>query len=89
MVRRLVEQQRFGMAEEGLRQQHAHLLSALQLRHLAMMQLVRNIEALQKDRGVAFGGVPVLFADDPLELAEPHAGFVGHLGLVRTACRAR
>ena len=69
------------MPEQRLREQHADLLSALQLRHLAMVQRVRNIEALQKNRGVAFGGVAVFFADDTLELAEAHAGFVGHLGL--------
>ena len=31
VVGRLVEQQRLGMAEQRLRQQHAHLLAALQL----------------------------------------------------------
>ena len=35
MVGRLVEQQRLGMAEQRLRQQHAHLLAALQLGHRA------------------------------------------------------
>ena len=30
--------------------------------------------------GVALGGVAVLLADDALELAEPHAVLVGHLG---------
>ena len=70
-----------GMAEERLREQHADFLSALQLGHLAVVQLVRDVEALKQDRGVAFGRVAVLFADDALELAEAHAGFVRHLGL--------
>ena len=81
MVRRLVQQQRLRLAEERLRQQHAHLLAALQLAHLPLVERVRNIEALQQDRGVAFGRIPVLFADDPFELAEPHAVVVGHVGL--------
>ena len=80
MVRRLVEQQRLRMAEQRLREQHADLLSALQLGHLAVVQLVGNIEALKQNRGVALGRVAVLFADDALELAEAHAGFVRHLG---------
>ena len=69
------------MAEERLRDQHAHLLSALQLGHLAIVQLVGDVEALQQHRGIALGRVAVLFADDALELAEAHAGLVGHLGL--------
>ncbi len=42
VVGRLVEQQRLGMAEERLRQQHAHLLSALQLAHRPLVQRVRE-----------------------------------------------
>ncbi len=45
------------------------------------MEGVRNVEPLQEDCGVAFRRVPVFFADDALELAEAHAGLVGHLGL--------
>ena len=53
VVGRLVEQQRLGMAVERLRQQDAHLLSALQLAHLPLVQRVRDVEALQQDRGIA------------------------------------
>jgi hypothetical protein len=35
MVGRLVEEERLRMTEQGLRQQHAHFLAALELRHLA------------------------------------------------------
>ena len=35
---------------------------------------------MQQDRGVAFGRVAVLLADDALELAEAHAILVGHVG---------
>ena len=80
MVRRLVEQQRLGLAEQRLREQHPHLLPALQLAHLALVQRVGDVEALQQHRGVAFRRVAVLFADDPFELAEAHAVLVRHLG---------
>ena len=81
VVGRLVEQQRLRIAEQRLRQQHAHFLAALHLAHQPMMELVGDIEALQQDRGVALRFVAVLFADDALELAEAHAIRVGHLGL--------
>src|SRR2546423_214361 len=79
MVGRLVEEQRGGMSEQRLREQHAHLLSALQLRHRTLVQRVWNVEALQQNGGIALGGVAVLFADDPLELAESHPVFVRHV----------
>ncbi len=78
----LVEQQGLGLAEEGLGQQDAHLLAALQLGHFALVELVGNVEALEQDRGVALGVVAVFVADDAFELAEAHAVFVGHLGLL-------
>jgi hypothetical protein len=53
MVGRLVEQQRLRMPEQSLRQQHAHLLAARNLRHFALVHLVGNVEALQQNRGVA------------------------------------
>ena len=89
VVGRLIEQQCLRMSEQRLREQNAHLLSALELGHLPVMELVGNVEALQQDRGVAFGGVTVLFADDALELAQAHARFVRHFRHLRTACRAR
>ncbi len=76
-----VEQQRLRMAEQRLGQQDADFLSALQLAHFALVQFVGNVEALQQDGRVGFGGVAVFFADDALEFAQPHAVFVGHLGL--------
>ena len=81
MVGWLVEQQRLWMSEERLCQQHAHFLTALDLRHLPRVQVVRDIEPLQQNRGVAFRCVPVLLADDAFELAEAHAVGLGHLGL--------
>ena len=81
VVGRLVEQQRLRLAEERLREQHAHLLAALQLAHRPLVQRVGDVEACEQDRGVALGGVAVLFADDAFELAEAHAVVVGHVGL--------
>jgi hypothetical protein len=78
VVRRLVQQERLGLSEERLRQQHPHFLSALELRHFPIVELFGNIEPLQQDGRVALRAVAVLLADDPFELAEPHAVFVGH-----------
>src|SRR6185437_9501021 len=72
----LVEQQGLRLAEERLRQQHADLLAALQLGHLALVDLVGDVEALQQHGGVGLGLVAVLFADDAFELAETAAVFV-------------
>ncbi len=46
------------------------------------MKLVGDVEALQKHRGVGFGLVAVLIADDAFKLTEAGAVFVGHLRLV-------
>ena len=81
MVGRLVEQQRLRVAEQRLREQDADLLSALQLRHRALVQLLGDVEPLQQHGRVALGGVAVLLADDALELAETHAVVVRHVGL--------
>ena len=81
VVRRLVEQQRRRMAEQRLRQQHAHLLAALQFGHLALVQRFGDVEALQQHGGVALGRVAVFLADDALQFAEAHAVVVGQVGL--------
>ncbi len=77
----LVEQQGLRMAEQGLRQQHADFLSALQFAHFAGVQFVGDVETLQQNCGIAFGCVAVFFADDAFEFAELHAVFVGHVVL--------
>ena len=69
------------MPEQRLRQQHAHLLAALQLAHLALVQRVLNVEPLQQHRGIALRGVAVFFADHALKLAQAHAVLIGQLGL--------
>ena len=69
------------MAEERLRQQHAHLLAALKLPHRPLMKLVRDVEPLEQDRRVALRRIAVLLADDAFELAQAHAVFVRHVRL--------
>src|ERR1035438_1815759 len=45
------------------------------------MLLVGNIETLQQNRSVRFGGVAVFLADNAFEFAEFHAVRVGHFML--------
>ena len=80
VVRRLVKQQRLRMSKQSLRQQHAYLLTARQLRHETLVLAVGNIQALQQNRCVAFGGVTIFLADDAFEFAELHTVRVGHFG---------
>ena len=74
------------MSEQSLCQQHANFLSTLQLAHQARVQFVGNIQPLQQQRGVGFGGVSVFLADDAFEFAQFHAVFIGdfrlHVNLV-------
>ena len=43
VVGRFVQQQRSGISKQCLRQQHAHLLPALQFAHLAFVQFRRHV----------------------------------------------
>ena len=78
----LVEEQRFGLAEEGLGEEDADFLAALELGHFALVDVFADVEAVEEDGGVGFGGVAVFVADDAFELAEAHAVGVGELGLL-------
>ncbi len=66
----LVEEQGFGVAEEGLGEEDADFLAALELGHFAIVELVGDVEALEEDGGVGLGLVAVFVADDAFELAE-------------------
>ncbi len=81
MVRRFVEQQRLRMPKQRLRQQHAHLLPARNLRHFPLVHLVGNVEPLQQNRRVRFGRIAVFLADNAFQFAEFHPVGVGHLML--------
>ena len=80
VVRRLIEQQRLGLAVEGLRQEHPDFLSALQLGHRPVVERIWDVEPLQQHGGGAVRRVAVLLADDAFELAEAH-------GRPRSTCR--
>ena len=45
------------------------------------MRGVGNVETLQQNGGIAFRGVSVFLADNAFKFAQPHAVFIGHLGL--------
>ena len=66
----LVEEESFGVAEESLGEEDADLLAALELGHLALVEFVGDVEALEEDGGVGFGFVAVFVADDAFEFAE-------------------
>ena len=66
----LVEEQGLRVAEESLGEENADLLAALELGHLALVELVRDVETLEEDGGVGLGLIAVFIADDAFELAE-------------------
>ena len=79
MVGGLVQQQRGRVAEQRLRQQHAHFLAALQFAHAAFVQRGFHAQSVEQHGGVGLRGVAAFFADDSFELAQAHAVFVGEL----------
>ena len=82
MIGGLIEEQRLGLSEERLSEQHADALVARDLAHLALVTLVGDVESLEQDRRVALRRVAVLLPDDALELAEPDAILVREVGLL-------
>ena len=93
VVGRLVQQQNGRLAEERLRQQHAHFLPALQIAHRPLVQRIIHIQAVEQDAGVGLGGVAILIADDRFELGETHSvvvrQFVVRLRVQRVALLQR
>ena len=77
IVRRLVEQERVGIAEQRLGQEHAQLQAAGQLAHLLFVLALGNAEAGEQLGRVGLRGVAVLFGDHAFELAEQLALLVG------------
>ena len=43
--------------------------------------LIGNVETLQQNRRIGFGGIAVFFADDAFQFAQLHAILIGHLVL--------
>ena len=46
---------------------------------LRLVQMGADVEAIEQNGGVGFGGVAALVADDAFEFAEAHAVFIGEL----------
>src|ERR1035437_4219714 len=75
----LVEEEERGSAEEGLGEEDADLLAALEFAHEASVERVFDAEAIEQDGGIALGGIAAFFADDAFEFAEAHAVLIGEL----------
>src|SRR5579863_7782249 len=69
------------MSEQGLRQQNANFLAALQFPHFSLVQFIGNIETLQKDGCVSLGGIAIFFAYDAFQLAKLHSVFIRQIRL--------
>ena len=82
MVGRLIEQQNVGIAEQRLREQHAHLLVAVQLLHLLVVQLGSGCRARSAARPRPLSASqPLKSANSAFELGRAHAVFVGEVRL--------
>ncbi len=73
MVGRLVEQQDIRISEQRLRQQHLHLLAAVQLRHQLIVQLRLNAQTIQQRSRVRFRLPAVQRGKITLQLARTNA----------------
>src|SRR5207248_7695371 len=73
VIRGLVQQQHIGISEQCLGQQDSHFLAALQLAHLPIVKTLRNIQAVQQNRGIDFRGVPTFISDNAFEFTKAHA----------------
>ena len=82
VVRRLVQQQGLRIPKQRLRQQHPNLLPALQLAHLALVQLIGNVQPLQQHRRIRLRLVPILVADNAFKFAQPRPVCIRHLRLL-------
>jgi hypothetical protein len=76
VVRRLIQQKRFRISEQGLGEQDTDFLAALQLSHRASVERVVDIQAVEQNGRVTLRRVPVFFSDDCFELSQPHSVLV-------------
>ena len=60
------------MSEQGLREQDAHFLAALQLAHLAVMEGFWDIQSIQQHGRIRLSGIAVFFSHDAFQFTEPH-----------------
>ena len=69
------------MTIDRLCQQNANFLSALKIAHLLIVQRLGDVETIEQDRGIAFGGISIFFGDNALEFPQAHAVFIGNFRL--------
>src|SRR5579871_5608000 len=77
VVGRLIEKQHARITEESLREQDANLLTTLQLRHLSLVQRLRNVETVQKTCRVRLRSIAAFVADDAFQFTEAHTVLIG------------
>ena len=77
----LVEQQDVGLAEQRLREQHAHLLAVVELLHQAPVLVLADAERAQQRGRVGLGVPAVELAELALELGRARAVFVAEVRL--------
>ncbi len=82
VVRRLVEEKDVRVAEERLRQEHAHLLPALELPHRACMQVVGDAQAAEERRGIGLRLITVHRVEHLLQLRGAVAVLIGEIVLL-------
>ena len=73
MVRRLIEEQDVRISEQGLREEHLDLDRSLEGRHLLVVELRLNAEAVEERFRVALGLPAVHFREFALELGRADA----------------
>ena len=79
VVRRLVEHDDVGLAEQGLREEHLHLQARVGIAHEVVVQLDRDAETLQEFGGVGFGLPAVQLGKLGLQFAGAEAVFLGEV----------
>ena len=73
VVGRFVQQQHIRVAEQGLGQEHPHLVASLKLLHLLFTEFLGNAEAIQKYRRFGFGLVTIYFGKLGFQFARTNA----------------
>ena len=81
VVGRLVQEQHVRVAEQGLGQQHPHLVPAFQLLHLLVAQLFGDAEAVQQHRRLGLRLVAVHLGEFGLQFGGANAVLFGEIGL--------
>ncbi len=78
----LVQEERLGLAEEGLGEEHAELVAAGDLPHQPGVVALGDAQSGEQGGGIGLGGVAVLLGDDGLQICQAVAVVIGEIGLV-------